>query len=63
MVFNRRQFATYSAVAAAATFGGAKFCAAAPPADRADAFEVTRSDARTADVFMSWFFMSVSRPA
>jgi peptide-methionine (R)-S-oxide reductase len=45
MVFNRRQFATCGAVAAAATFGGAKFCAAAPPADRAGAFEVTRSDA------------------
>jgi peptide-methionine (R)-S-oxide reductase len=45
MVFNRRQFATYSAAAAAATFGDAQFCAAAPPVDRADAFEVTRSDA------------------
>ena len=45
MVFNRRQFAMCGTVAAAATFGGAKFCAAAPPADRAGAFEVTRSDA------------------
>ena len=44
MALNRRQFATGGAVAAAATLGGAKVCAAAPPAERASTFEVTRSD-------------------
>ncbi len=45
MVFNRRQFAMCGAAAATAALGGAKFCAAAPPANQAGAFEVTRSDA------------------
>jgi peptide-methionine (R)-S-oxide reductase len=41
MALNRRQFATYGVVAAAAPVIGAKFCAAAPPAG---SFEVTHSD-------------------
>src|SRR5712691_6327656 len=45
MVFNRRQFAMCGAAAATAALGGAIFCAAAPPANQAGAFEVTRSDA------------------